>query len=177
MRLRDEVLRKSTPADEKEVRAMVPRYESRSGRLLREQETQLARRSARGATEGRSLRMSTLVDEKGHATILRNEKPEGSTLEKTGRWVRVSPIPDVRDHPSKRSRSRNTRTRGELNQRREHGPKFNWVDFWLRGARNCPGRPEVTFSQDRALTRSNRWGINFIPPGRPEPFHAPRPRL
>ena len=66
MHSRDEVLRKSTPADEKEVRAVVPRYESRSGRLLGEQETQLARRSARGATEGRSLQMSTLVDEKGH---------------------------------------------------------------------------------------------------------------
>ena len=64
MRPRDEVLRKSTPADEKETRAVVPRDESRSGRLLGEQETQLARRSARGATEGRRLRMSTLVDEK-----------------------------------------------------------------------------------------------------------------
>ena len=64
MRPRDEVLRKSTPADEKEVRAVVPRDESRSGRLLGEQETQLARRSARGATEGRSLRMSMPTDEK-----------------------------------------------------------------------------------------------------------------
>ena len=144
MRPRDEVLRKSTAAAEKEVRAVVPRYESRSGGLLGEQETQLARRSARGATEGRSLRMSTLVDEKGHAAIPRDEKPEGSTLEKTGRWVRVSPIPDVRDHPSKRSRNRKTRTRGELNRRREHGPKVNWVDFWLQGARNCPGRPELS---------------------------------
>ena len=45
-------------------RAVVPRDESRSGRLLGEQETQLARRTARGASEGRRLRMSTPADEK-----------------------------------------------------------------------------------------------------------------
>ena len=41
----------------------------------------------------------------------RDEKREGRLLEeKAGTWVRVSPIPEGRDHPSKRSRSEQTRT-------------------------------------------------------------------
>ena len=52
-------------------------------------------------------------------------------------------------------------------EKRSRTKKSTAVDFGLRGARNPSVRPDPVFSPDRVKTRSERWGIQFIPPRAP----------
>ena len=117
-------------------RAVVPRDESRSGRLLGEQETQLARRST---PEGRRLRMSALADEKPERKPAREDRKLGSGEPYSG-WQRS---------PKRADPEEKTRTEAGLKRSRGPGQKSqrlltlgSGAPGALRGARNPSGRPK-----------------------------------